>query len=802
MSRTIILILIIFIPTLIQAQRLATGEVFASDSKEPLPLATVILITPGDSSIWAGTTTDENGAFAIPLPPDRTVSLVVRMLGYATSLPIHIQAGNENVSLPRVTLTEDAMMLEGVTVRAEKPLFELLPGKLVVNVEKSPTFSGKSALFILQQTPGMIVSPNGAITANGKNGVSVMLNGRVVKLSPEMVGSFLEGISASTIKKIEFINNPDASVDAEGEAGIINVITSDAVVRGFNGGAFVSGGYSWYPKFGVGGNGTYVNDRIQIAAQYSYNHNRTRTYWDNFVDFTDDGDQISIASYNVREEENADQSLTLQADYRITPKTTFGANFITNIRDHGYASGLPSTATTTFKRNSVIESISSSTYAARHKRNRYMGNVNIRHQLNQKASISADFDYLNSFNNIPVLYSAQNENTPQLYEPTMRSKKETPIHTYAIKIDHTYVFSESVSITAGAKYTTNTFLNTFQVDSLQNDIWVRDETNSSRYRYGESVPAAYLAAKMKLSKNDDLSAGLRYESTNMEIAGSDGVTKRRFNNLFPHLSFTRTLSPGNSFTATVSRRINRPSYWDLAPFAIFLGPNVFVAGNETLRPSLSNSATVTYSAKAFSLTVNANLNQHTISNYQVRLIRDRDMIAANAQNLKHSKSLHLTVALPTRQIFRIWETTHSMSVFTESIVADYIYLSETATHNQKGFRLSTNNTVNLPNAWKFEFNGNYTSATLAGTSKHLGFGTITAGLGKQLKGAMVNLNVSDMLWSWRWNRVTEAKDFRSEMKYQGEPRIVTLTIRKNIGNQRVTSMKKRNTASEDELNRM
>ena len=386
-------------------------------------------------------------------------------------------------------------------------------------------------------------------------------------------------------------------------------------------------------------------------------------------------------------------------------------------------------------------------------------------------------------------------------ESTVRTLKKTPITTYALKLDYNYAVRPGLSFAAGFKYTSNTFYNTFTVDSLWNEEWVRDPGSSSRYRYNERIPAGFLSSKFTLSPENELSAGIRYESTHMEIIVDDNKKKRLFTNLFPHLSWTRTMTLNKtSLNATLSRRINRPSYWDLAPFAIFLGPNVFVAGNESLRPSLSNSATITYSGKSVNYSLTTNYNQYTIANYQISLAKDENMIRANARNLQWSKSVHFTISIPVRQLMRIWETLNTITVLGESILA-------TDAQGQQeldllGFRYSSNNTISLPRSWKFELNGTYSSTTLAGTSKHRGFGTVTAGIGKQVKNYAFNLNVSDLFWSWRWNRSTLGEGFRSEMKYLGEPRVITLTLRRNIGNERVSNLKKRSTAAEDELLRM
>ena len=791
--------------TSVHCQRQVRGEVFAKENNESLPFATVMLIAESDSSLWGGTSTDGKGSFALPLPDNQTVYLLVRMMGYKPSQRIIISDGNSDVQIPRISLEEDATLLNDVVVLAQKPLFEILPDRLVVNVDASISFSGRSALYVLQQTPGLIVNPNGTISANGKNGVSIMLNGRIVKLSSEMIGPFLEGLAASTIEKIEFVRNPEATLDADGEAGIIHVVTKDRNSQGFRGSIFSSAGYSWKPKAGFGGNATFSSEKVHLSAQYSFNRNYTTTYWDNFFDYSTPTGNMSVASYNLRHENNTNQSLTFQTDYRVTPRSTIGVNFIMNVRDHGYAEGKPSSVTTTVKRNDNVESFSRSSYAERNRWDQYAGNLNVRHQLNQKASVSADVDYLYSFNHIPVNYAFRffSDNTESLpsNESTVRTLKKTPITTYALKLDYNYAIKPGLSFAGGIKYTSNTFYNTFSMDSLWNGEWIRDQESSSRYRYNEKIPAGYLSTKITLSPKDELSAGIRYESTHMEIVVDDSKTRRLFTNLFPHFSLTRNIDPGKtSLNATLSRRINRPSYWDLAPFAIFLGPNVFVAGNESLRPSLSNSATITYSGTAINYSLTGNLNQYTIANYQISLTKADNMIRANAQNLTWSKSAHFSISIPVTQLMRIWETSNTIAFFGEKILSSGAQGQQE--HDLIGFRYTSNNTFILPRSWKFELNGNYSSTTLAGTSRHLAFGTITAGIGKQTKHYVINLNASDVLWSWRWNRTTIGDGFRSEMRYLGEPRVVTLTLRRNIGNERVNNLKKRSTAAEDELLRL
>jgi hypothetical protein len=69
---------------------------------------------------------------------------------------------------------------------------------------------------------------------------------------------------------------------------------------------------------------------------------------------------------------------------------------------------------------------------------------------------------------------------------------------------------------------------------------------------------------------------------------------------------------------------------------------------------------------------------------------------------------------------------------------------------------------------------------------------------------MLSFNISDILWSWSWGRDTfyPEENLNVNVRYKGEPRVMTLTYRYSFGNDKLSGLKKRSTASEDEQNRM
>ncbi len=147
------------------------------------------------------------------------------MMGYTTARSAAFDVNAVAVEVPPLIMSESARMLGEVKVAAQKPVFEQQLDKMVVNVQSIVTAAGSSALDVLERSPGITVNrQNNALTMAGKSGVVVMINGKISRLPAEAVMQLLAGTNAANIEKIELITNPSARYDAEGDAGIINII--------------------------------------------------------------------------------------------------------------------------------------------------------------------------------------------------------------------------------------------------------------------------------------------------------------------------------------------------------------------------------------------------------------------------------------------------------------------------------------------------------------------------------------------------------------------------------------------------
>ena len=201
--------------SILQAQAVQ-GEI--TDSKQlPIEGATVVGLDAKDSSFVQGTVTREQGHFTLPLRHNGSYLLKTSAVGYKTRyIPFSI-TDTETAKLSRILMEEDSYALSGITVTAQKVPVEMKAEKTVYNL--SATISGTQGNLYdaLRQMPGVQIQSNGNILLDGQGGINVLMNGKTTYLSGETLINYLRSIPASTVEKIELINNPSSHLDAAGK---------------------------------------------------------------------------------------------------------------------------------------------------------------------------------------------------------------------------------------------------------------------------------------------------------------------------------------------------------------------------------------------------------------------------------------------------------------------------------------------------------------------------------------------------------------------------------------------------------
>ncbi|MEJ7830282.1 MAG: carboxypeptidase-like regulatory domain-containing protein, partial [Segetibacter sp.] len=189
------------------AQSKIKGKVI-NETGHPVANANVLLIEFKDSSLVKGIVTEPSGTYQFENISAGKYLITTSYTGFSQkySSPISISSDNKNVDVPSIRLSEKVAQLSDVTVVTKKPLFEQKMDRMVVNVANSITSAGNTALEVLQRSPGIIVDPqNNTLSMNGKDGVVVMINGKINRMPITAVVQMLAGMSANNIERIELI---------------------------------------------------------------------------------------------------------------------------------------------------------------------------------------------------------------------------------------------------------------------------------------------------------------------------------------------------------------------------------------------------------------------------------------------------------------------------------------------------------------------------------------------------------------------------------------------------------------------
>lgn len=197
------------------------GKIIDAVSSKSIEYATVIVIK--DSNMISGTTSDNNGNFKIEKVPEGEYQLKVSFVGYDDEIvtPVQISNGKANVDLGTIKLREKAIVLNTGVVTGERQDIEFSNDKIIVNVDKTIVASGGSAIDVLRNTPSVSVDQDGNVSIRGNSNINFTIDGKQSGLSSSKM---LEQIPANAVDKIEVMTNPSAKHDAEGTAGIINIV--------------------------------------------------------------------------------------------------------------------------------------------------------------------------------------------------------------------------------------------------------------------------------------------------------------------------------------------------------------------------------------------------------------------------------------------------------------------------------------------------------------------------------------------------------------------------------------------------
>ncbi|MEL6657342.1 MAG: TonB-dependent receptor [Bacteroidota bacterium] len=563
-----------------------SGKVVQQGTDAVVEFATVMLLDPTTEQAIDGTSTELDGTFQLIAPAGR-YELQISFIGFQDERVKNIIVEDAAIDLGIINLRENSALLDEVVVRAEKSTTEFRLDKRVFNVGKDLSSTGASALDVLNNVPSVNVSIEGEISLRGSAGVQILINGKPSVLADEQGGA-LGTITAEMIESIEVITNPSAKYEAEGTAGIINIVLRKDERKGMNGSVSVNTGIPDNHSVGLSLNRR--TEKFNLFSQFGVGYRELPN--DTEVLNRDKSTGQTISSIGEQFRNETFYNVILGTDYYINKQNviTLSGNFAYEIEDQ------PSrTFFTQADANGTIlsEWIREETTEATNPKYQY--------ELQYKRDFPDNEDHTLLFSALGRFFGKdQNSdfsNTTTFgadFDALQQTRTKFQEATYTFKLDYTRPFTEEITLETGAQFVLNDVSNDFEVKDWEEDMFVTNPGLTNVFNYDQEVLGVYGTGAYE-GDRWGIKLGLRAEHTllNTLLVTTNEANKQEFTNLFPSLHTSYKINEDFSVQAGYSRRIFRPRLWDLNPFFNIRNNFSIRTGNPNLLPEFTDSYEVT-----------------------------------------------------------------------------------------------------------------------------------------------------------------------------------------------------------------
>jgi len=779
----------------------------ADDAGKPLPLASVLLLKVSDSTLVKTELTDEKGEYVLTPVANGTYLIKVTMLSYNGFVSAAVTVADNNVTLAGIVLSYKSKELDEVAVRAQKPFVEVHADKLVVNVESSIVNAGSTALDVLSRSPGVTVDNNDNISLKGKQGVNVMINGKIQPLSGQDLANMLKSMPSNAVETIELISNPSAKYDAAGTAGIINIKLKRDKRMGLNGSVNATYAQGVYGKANAGFNMNYRNKKVNLFANYNHSDREGFNHLTLDRNFLANGKLVSA----YEQDNQYLYKIITDAggagmDYSLSSKTSIGCSVngeLTSFLRTGYNYSLILDSARQQTAHFITDNKAPNTWGNR------TANLNLRHTFDSSGrSLSVDADYAmypgSGVQDFTTTYFTDIPGNPVPPPVLLRGDLTGLTQIRSLKADLSTPFAGGTKLDIGIKTSYVTSDHDLRFYTNVNDILVPDVKRTNNFKYREKINAAYINGSKDWPKWS-AQAGLRAEQT---LAGGKAVTltgdssfTRSYAQLFPSFAVQRHINKDNDLGVTLSRRIERPNYDQLNPSTYYLDPTTYKAGYPYLNPALSYSAELSYTYKQRLITgVNYTRTSSPITEVIQPSTTESKVTIQTQKNLAGMSYYGINGSYQVR-LCKWWNNTTNYNAYYSQYTGNIA-----GTPLNKGratFDVNSSNSFVLSDNWSAEVSGFYQAVQQYGYMLLRPTWMLNAGLQKNFfeKRATARVNVTDAFWHGYPRATSEYNDYRESFVAKRDTRQVSVSFTYRFGKRTVPQSMRHHGGAEEEKRR-
>jgi ferric enterobactin receptor len=724
--------------------------------------------------------------------------------------------------LGKLQLTADAAQLQAVTVTSSAPTLKMDIDKKVFNVEKNIVSAGGTAVDVMRNVPSLQVDIDGNVKLRNA-APQIYVDGKPTTLS-------LDQIPSDAIQSVEVITNPSAKYDASGgNAGILNIVLKKNKKTGYNGN--IMAGVDSRGGGNFGGNFNVRQGKVNLSAAVMANARKDKAT--STIDRQNLGDDPTNVYQNGFNKNNgAFMFGRLGLDYFVTNKTTLS---ISGIKVHG---DFKPNATTDITTDSLFNNgdIKNSDYSQRFTNGQRTFNATglqagmVHNFARDGQQWTADLNYFGGKNTGNSLYTTNYYDGSAISGTQLQRVISDGTNQFlTLQTDYTQPFGKNTKLETGirAQLRQLTNNNATYIGPTEAEF-VKIPTGSTNYKNHDNVYAAYVSLKSAI-KNFGYEVGLRAESS--DYKGELTNTGETFSNkypisLFPSVFLSQKLKNNQELQASITRRVNRPNFFQLIPYTDYTDSLNITKGNPALKPEFTSSIEMSY-GKTFKNSNNILASiyyKHTTDMITSNLQEDQNPVTGQDELIKtyinaNSSYSYGAEFTSVNKITKWWDATANVNIYNSKINTDNIANSITQEAMWSWFG-KLNNNFKLPNNFAIQLSADYQSKTnlpinnssgqpgppmMQAQSSSQGYirafwGTDIAVRKSFLKNnaAMVSVSVNDIFRTRKQDQYSYSQYFVQDYYRLNNPQLVRINFTYRFGKMDFSLFKRTNTKSQGE----
>ena len=800
MKQTIITIIMSLIATLAMAQKTTiSGTLVDSLSQEAEPFATVRIYKKGQQKPTAMCLTDIDGIFRQEVSGSGKYVVQLSSVGKRdVTRELTLGANESKADLGII------FILQGVEIVAQKPLVKMEVDKMTYNVQEDTDSKASTVLDMLRKVPMVTVDGEDNISVNGSSSFKVYVDGKPNMMMSSAPSQVFKAMPATLVQSIEVVTNPGAKYDAEGGAGVLNIIMNKEATAAMGGGSSMNG-YNGNIRMQAGnksyGGSAFVSgqqNKLTYSANVMYSHSNP-----------------GETTTTMEREQLSGLPATTNIVTTSKPKTPFVMGNLTLGYELDPMSSIGLTAgITTF--NIKNSSLSKNTFSGgaygsdgyaydntldmQMRRTSFSGSLDYQRFLNAERTSSITFTYQLTYaptNNetTTTFDTPMADSTPAMTDRYAENKERTTDHIF--QADYVTPLSSTTTLNAGLKFSHRNASS--DAHNYLDNVYSKEL--SSEYNYKNSILAGYAEFVSKFGKWST-KAGLRYEQTWQDVSfqlgnGEDFTT--RYGNLVPSASLSYSFAPTSNIGLTYNMRISRPGITYLNPYVDRSNPTMISYGNPDLDTEKTHSIGLVFNTFSQKLMLNVNLRHNFTDNAieQYSFYDSKNMLNTTYDN---TAKTHIT----SLNVYANWMLHKNTRLFLNGGI-DYSDLRSKALDlSNSGWHANAMLGIQQTLPWNIKLGGYLITSTksynLQGWSS--GFNLLTANLSKTFFNDKLTVSIQGLTGLGNGGALaiesySAGKDFTNHMKIKVPMQSISLSLTYTFGNTKKQFQQRRSRVESD-----